>query len=295
MSPTDRPVIDLDPRRIRGIKGVRVVLRRELRTKFFTKAFALSTLFFAVVAALLPAALPDALSSAALPSGLTSPLIGFAFAVIAVVVVLLWGIPLATDVMQEKASRVVEILLTSVRPWQLLAGKVIATAIIGLTQVAVVIAVTLVSGRLVSNPIAFGAIDPALVVAGTACLVLAVLTCGALMAGLASRVERQEDLSGVLQPAMGVAMVPLAAAVYLGLQFTDSVWLDIASIAPVFNVFVLPVRMAVESVPVWQVLLSLTIAVITAIGAFRLAGRIYSGAILRSGGRVSLQQAMRAR
>lgn len=291
-SPTPhRLTVELDPGRVRGSGGVGIVLRRELATKFLTKAYALSTLLFAAMAILLPLAFTDD-GPRPVNSGMTPVLLGLGFALAAVVVVLLWGIPLATDVMQEKASRVVEILLTSIRPWQLLAGKVVSTAVIGLTQLGVVLAATLVARPLTGKSLALAGIDWALVAVGVPCLALGVLTCSTLMAGLAARVERQEDLSGVLQPAMTVTLLPLAAAVYLCFDFADSIWLDVASIAPVFNTFVLPGRMAVETVPGWQVALSLAVAVATTVAAFRIAGRVYAGAVLRSGGRVSLRESL---
>lgn len=386
-----------DPRRVRGLGGVRIVLRRELSTKMLTAAFLLSTGIFAALAlagpllmgggeeepptlgytsgsqaladavgraggdsvrveqvasgearaaveegrldavltdgaagpevivetsldptlgALLSAtasdqALRDAATAAgvdpaelqtaaadpavvALGSGLdtTSVLVALGFAAGAVVVVLLWGIPLATDVLQEKVSRVVEILLTSIRPWQLLAGKVLATTVLGLTQLVLVLGATAAGLGLAGGLPRLEGVDWSLVAVSSACLLLAIVTCCALMAGLAARVERQEDLSSALQPALAVALLPLVAAVYLAFEFADSPWLDLGSMAPVLNVFVMPARIAVEGMPLWQVATSLTIAVVTAAGAFLLAGRVYAGAVLRSGGRVRLREAL---
>lgn len=416
---TQRPPIELDRSRVRGAGGVLVIARRELATRFLTKAFAVSTLLFALLTVLVPLLLggddgpepsrlahtgtaaevaraveaaggedvelvpvadagegqrqleegsadavlvpasdgagkgPDhtaqvgydvlvqdrispylatllsttvhdrALRQAAVDRGataeelaaataagavsivpvgettgepdITEVLLGLAFGGAAAVVVLLWGIPLATDVMQEKVSRVVEILLTSVRPWQLLAGKVLATTVIGLTQLVVVLAATSAAMAASGRSLDVGGLGWLHVGVGMPCVVLSVITCCTLMAGLASRVERQEDLASVLQPAMAVTLVPLAAAVYLAFEFADTVWLDLASMAPVLNTFVLPARIAVESVPAWQVAGSLLIGVLTTVVAFEAAGRVYAGAVLRSGGRVALRDALSAR
>ncbi|MGY1855124.1 ABC transporter permease [Modestobacter sp. SYSU DS0290] len=400
-----RPEVPVDPRSVRGVGGVRIVLRRELATKFFTKAFLISTLLFGLTAlagplvtrgggadvpvlahtastadlaasagalggaavtveqvadeaagralvedggadavlltaddgvrvlvrdalppelgALLQAVLQDrSLREVAGAAGVDPELLtdaadagaaqaamdvvavgggpaigdvvlGLGSAAGAVLVVLLWGIPLATDVMQEKVSRVVEILLTSVRPWQLLAGKVLATTVIGLTQLAVVLGAGLgalaLSGAL---PGVRGA-SWAVLSAGVVGLVLGVVTCTTLMAGLAARVERQEDLSSALQPALGLALVPMATAAYLVFDFAETRWLDLASVAPVLATFVMPARLAVEPVPAWQLGLALVVALATAVVAFAVAGRVYAGAVLRSGGRVSLREALR--
>lgn len=225
---------------------------------------------------------------------ISQAMIGLAFPLAAVIVVFLWAVPLATDVMQEKASRVVEILLTSLHPWQLLTGKILATTIIGLTQLVAVLIAAYAGMRTFAQAPDLSSAGVSTVLVGVACLVLAVMLASSLMAGLAARTERQEDLNSVLQPAFAVALVPLVAAVYGVFSFADSVWLDIASLTPGFNVYTLPARMGVESVPGWQIGLSLLIAVATTVAAFAFAGRIYSGSVLRSGGRVSFKESLRS-
>lgn len=249
-----------------------------------------------------PGVLADAAAGAALrvePVGEEFPIadamLGLSVGAIGLTLVLLWGIPLATDVMQEKVSRVVEILLSSVRPWQLLAGKVLATTVIALVQLSVVLLATGAAFAIRGSLPDLGEVNWSIVGVGVVCLLLSIVTCSTLMAGLAARVERQEELSSVLQPAFAVVLVPLVAAVYLTFSFTDSVWLDVASVAPFFNTFVLPARMAVEAVPVWQVVLSLLVGVATAVAAFAVGGKVYGGAVLRAGGRVSLLEALRSR
>ncbi|WP_170837475.1 ABC transporter permease [Actinopolyspora xinjiangensis] len=226
---------------------------------------------------------------------MTGVLTGLSFAAGALLIILLWGIPLATDVMQEKASRVVEILLTSVRPWQLLAGKVVAITLIGLVQLIVILGSAIAGIALGGQLPDLDGTSAGVVAVGAVCLVFSIVTCGTLMAGLAARVERQEDLNSALQPAMAATLLPMAAAFYLVFDSTDSRLLDAASMAPVFNMFVLPPRLAIESVPIWQLTTSFAVALLTVAAAFWIAGRIYSGSVLRSGGSVPLHEAVRNR
>lgn len=402
---TERPTTSIDRARVRGLGGVRIVLARELSTKFLTKAFWLSTLLFALLSVVLPlvmggeddqnmrlghtaegasvatqvqalggetvelvevddraagesAVTEDDVDAVLVPKGNSSPevlvnedldpqlgsllqstlqdqalrqvaldsgaspgqvtdaersavldvvtlgssgsdgvgglMVGLGFGIAAAVVVLLWGIPLATDVMQEKASRVVEILLSSIRPWQLLAGKVVATTVIGLTQLGVILAATWGGLALSGSAFAVDDLSFSQTLTGLACIILGIITCSTLMAGLAARVERQEDLSSALQPAMCVTLAPVAAAIYGVFEFPESGWLDALSVAPVFNTFVMPARMAVETVPAWQLIAAIVIAVATSVACFAVAGRVYSGAVLRSGGRVGLREALRS-
>lgn len=395
----NRPDVQPRPTNVTGLRGVGIVLRRELRTKLLTKAFAVSTLIFAVMMLAVPAITgndkPDKLvigysaastdAGAALRAsagagvevralgsveqaraqvqdshvdaalvprpgggyqalvdrrldagvaalinqslterattrlaqahGVTAEelqsahhlgavpavpvgeqidavliLVGLGFGAAAVVVTLLWAMPLTTDVMQEKVSRVVEILLTSIRPWQLLAGKIVAATLIGIVQLAVVAAAAYAGLRLFGTPVSLGGVTAKLIVVGVSCMLLGVMMCSSLMAGLAARVERQEDLGSVLQPAFIASLLPLTTATYGAFSFPDSRWFDIASMAPVFSVFVMPARMTVETVPDWQVGVALGVGILTVLACFLAAGRIYTGSVLRSGGRVSLRE-----
>lgn len=208
-------------------------------------------------------------------------------------VIVLWGNTLASGVVDEKASRVVEVLLATIRPWQLLTGKVIAIAVLGFVQVLVLgaaaMAVLVVQHG--GSALPTGLFGPTLFI-GLISLVLGVLLYFSLMAAFAARVERQEDLGAALQPVFALSLGPFAASFMLALQSPDSIWVDVFSIAPFFGPFAMPLRYAVKPVPVWQLMLSLIVclATIAAVGA--LSGRIYGNSILRSGGRVSMKEAL---
>lgn len=214
---------------------------------------------------------------------------GLAPGVVVVFLVIMWGTTLATGVVDEKASRVVEILLATIRPWQLLLGKVFAVTVLGLLQAAA-IAVGALAGFLAGGG-SVPALGAGLVVTGVVAIVVGVVLLSLLIAALAARVERQEDVGSALQPAWMLSLAPWVASVWL-LNATDSVWLDIASIAPFTNVFTMPLRLAVESVPAWQVVASALVAAATLVAVAAFSGRVYAGSVLRSGGKVSLREAV---
>ncbi|GAB3248159.1 hypothetical protein GCM10027425_04440 [Alteromonas gracilis] len=273
---------------------VALVVRRELTATLLTRSALRSTLMLAALALAAPL-LFDMAPTDPLPADLSGVLLALGTAALATTVVLLWGIPLATDVLQEKSGRVVEVLLTTLRPRHLLAGKVVATTLVGLAQMAIVTGATVLGLHLAGGALPLSGISVALAAVCLVCAVLAVLTTTTAMAALAARVDRQEELSGALQPALALVMVPLAAATYLAFDLADTVWLDIASMTPVLGVFALPVRLAVEAVPAWQIVLALVVALGTLAALVALAGRIYSGAALRSGRRVGVLEALRTR
>ncbi|WIM72413.1 ABC transporter permease [Corynebacterium suedekumii] len=211
-----------------------------------------------------------------------------------VIVVMLWGATLATGVVDEKASRVVEILLACIRPWQLLIGKVLAVSLLGLTQIAALAAAALAGIAASGTPVPMPSLATPVIPAALICLILGVVLFSILMAALAARVERQEDLSSVLQPAYMLSLGPFIATVLLVFNSPNSLWLDVASIVPFFNVFAMPVRMAIETVPLWQQALALLVCLATIAASSALSGRIYGNAILRSGGKVTLRDSLAA-
>ena len=200
----------------------------------------------------------------------------------------------AQGVVEEKSSRVVELLLSAIRPWQLMAGKVIGIGVIGLIQVVV-----LVAGA-AGTATATGLVDPARIGLGaTAAWALVWFVVGFVMyalvlAALAALVSRQEDVGAVTAPVVMAMIVPYVIGVSLGVQDPTSpvvVWL---SYIPFASPLVMPIRVALGGVPTWQVLGSLAIS--AALIPFLVwgAGRIYSNAVLRMGARVRLQDALHA-
>jgi len=205
---------------------------------------------------------------------------------------ILFGQFIAQGVVEEKSSRVVELLLATMKPWQLLAGKILGLGVLGLAQI-VVIAVVGVAGA-----IAFDVVDIPGDLIGTAVsvvlwFVLAYAFYAAIFAVAASLVSRQEDLGTVLMPTTLV----LVAAFVVGIQASadpDGTLARVTSLVPGLSPLVMPVRQAAGDVPVWEVGLAVVLMLV-AIGLIvRLGGRIYAGALLRTGGKLKMREALKA-
>jgi ABC-2 type transport system permease protein len=205
---------------------------------------------------------------------------------------ILFGQFVAQGVVEEKSSRVVELLLATMKPWQLLAGKILGLGLLGLAQI-VVIAVVGVAGA-----IGFDLVDIPGDLIGTAVSVVLWFILGyalyaAIFAVGASLVSRQEDLGTVLMPTTLV----LVAAFVVGIQASadpDGTLATVTSFVPGLSQMVMPVRQAAGNVPLWEIVLAVVLMLAAIALIVRLGGRIYAGALLRTGGKTKLREALRA-
>lgn len=205
---------------------------------------------------------------------------------------ILFGQFVAQGVVEEKASRVVELLLATMRPWQLLAGKIIGLGLLGLAQI-LLIAVVAVGGALT-----FDLVDIPGELIGTAASVVLWFVLGyafyaSIFAVAASLVSRQEDLATVILPTSLV----LIAAFVVGIQSSadpGGTLARVTSYLPGLSPLVMPVRQAAGNVAVWEIALAVVLMLVAIALIVRLGGRVYSGALLRTGGKIKIREALRA-
>ncbi|MFE5665542.1 ABC transporter permease [Streptomyces niveus] len=207
---------------------------------------------------------------------------------------IVYGIMLAQGVVEEKTSRVVELLLSSIRPWQLLAGKLIGVAVVGVTQLV------LLGGAAVVLAEGTGAISLPTAVAGTLVtmgvwFLLGFFLFAAMLAAAAARVSRQEDLQAVVQPVMVLITTPFVLGIALLSKNAHDPVIEWLSLVPPLSPILMPARMLLGIAPAWQVAVSLVLAVAALAGLTRIAGRMYANSVLRSGSRVSLAESLRLR
>jgi ABC-2 type transport system permease protein len=203
-----------------------------------------------------------------------------------------YGIAVALGVVEEKASRVVELLLSTLRPWQLLAGKIIGIGLLGLGQLVL----TGLVG--IGAALATGAADIPSGIAGVAGQVVIWFLLGyafyaCLFAALAALVSRQEEVQNVTAP-LTIVLVGSFFIAITALGDPDGTLARVASIVPPFSAMVMPLRSSTGSAPAWEVGLAMLLMVLAVVSLVRLAGRVYAGAVLRSGPRVALRDALRS-
>lgn len=199
----------------------------------------------------------------------------------------------AQGVVEEKSSRVVELLLSTIRPAHLMAGKVLGIGFVGLIQMAVI------GGVGVAAALALDVLTIAVTTAvGTVVWLVVWFILGFLMyslvfAGLAALVSRQEDVGGVISPALMFVIVGYVIGISVLPADPDNTLVGVLSIVPVFAPTLMPMRLAMGGVPGWEAALSVGLVVVLIPVLVWLAGRIYANAVMRSGARVKLRDALR--
>lgn len=194
-----------------------------------------------------------------------------------------------TGTVEEKSSRVVEVLLGTVRPWHLLAGKLLGLGTMALAQFLLIVAAGL--GAVVAT----GAFEmPDATVGAVALSVLWFLLGFAFFAALYA-------VAGALASSMEDAQstaAPLGLGLTAGYLLTllvvapnpESVWSRVLSQLPPLAPMAIPARAAQSAILWWEIVVAVVIMVAAIYGTIRLGGRLYAEAILRTGGRVKLRE-----
>jgi ABC-2 type transport system permease protein len=202
-----------------------------------------------------------------------------------------YGSFVATGIVQEKANRIVEILLSTVRPRQLLFGKVVGIGLVGFSQLVLVGAVALVT-VLQTHAIAVPAVGVTAVLGGLLWFVLGFVFYALIYAAAGSLVSRQEDVAAVTAP-VGILIIA-SYFVFFWVEANPANPIGIAlSLLPPFAPVLMSARMATGDAQAWQVGLAILLMLGGIIGMNALAARIYSNSVLRIGSRVRLSEAWR--
>lgn len=199
---------------------------------------------------------------------------------------------LAQGIVEEKSSRVVEILLATVKPRILLLGKILGLGSAVLTIMCAYVAASAAS-------IAISGILPQLGVTFDTSLLLYIpfvllssiigyFTYAAMTGGVAATVSRQEDLGGVTGPITIFLLIPFYLAIFLVPSQPDALITKVLSYIPLFSPVLMPARVAFASVAPWEIVLALSLSLVAIPLLAILAAKIYEASILRVGERVKL-------
>lgn len=202
-----------------------------------------------------------------------------------------YGYWVAAGVVEEKASRVVEVLLATVRPSHLLRGKILGIGLLGLLQLVVIGIVGLVAAQLVGSlEFPVGAVATIGIV--LVWFVLGYFFYASLFAVAGSIVSRQEDLQTTMTPLTLV----IVASFFIGISATSnpgSTLATVASLLPPSAPLVMPSRVVLGEAGIVGGLASAGISIAATVALVPIATKVYSRAVLRSG-RVKLRTLLRA-
>jgi ABC-2 type transport system permease protein len=205
-----------------------------------------------------------------------------------------YGTWVLTGVVEEKQSRVVEVVLSTVRPRDLLMGKVLGIGLLALLQLAVLVTAGLiaveVSGRLVLPPTTVGAVVQLLT-----WFILGFALYSTTMGFLGSLASRVEDASNASMPVTMTATACYLASIILVTQDPDGLLARVMTFFPPSAPMVVPLRTALGAIEPWEVGLSILLMVAAIWVLFVVGARVYAGAVLQVGSRMRIRDAWRAR
>ncbi len=242
--------------------------------------------------------------------------LGLMLSIITYMFVLMYGAMIMNSVIEEKTNRIVEVVVSSCRPFQLMLGKIIGVGLVGLTQMAIWIVLLAIVGTIAGSTLGVNAMSSpdAIAAAGTAVdsgdmnsfmrevmsinympIVLnfilyfigGYLLYSSLFAGLGSAVDQASDSSQFTTPVILIMLI----AFYAGMACMENpsgptaVW---CSIIPFTSPVVMMIRLPF-GVPFWQLALSLVLLFGTALAITWLAARIYRRGILHYGQKASFK------
>ena len=197
-----------------------------------------------------------------------------------------FGMMIAQSVVQEKESRVVEILAAAVPIRALLWGKVIGNTVLALAQILVIAGASLIGLMVTGQTDILGVIAP---VAGwfVVFFVLGFVALAGLWAVAGSLATRQEDLGSTTLPGQMILMIPFFFSVFAGSSAKT-----VASFIPIASSMAMPGRMLTEDVPLWQPLVAIAALLVTTVLIVRLGARLYERTLLQTGRRLGYREAL---
>jgi ABC-2 type transport system permease protein len=221
----------------------------------------------------------------------------FVFANVGVILLFIaiftFGTWVLTGVVEEKQSRVVEVVLATMDPRDLLIGKVLGIGLLGIVQLIAMVGVGLGLG-IALDRFTLPASTPGAVAMLLLWFVLGYAFYATALAVLGALASRMEEASNAASPVSILATVAYLFALIVALNDPSGTAARIASFLPPVAPMVVPLRAALGAIEPWEIALSAAIMVVSIWGLFVVGGRVYSGAVLQTGARMRLRDAWRA-
>ena len=215
-------------------------------------------------------------------------IVAVGFGVVFLMSAMTFGTTIAQSVVEEKQTRIVEILMATVPVRALLAGKILGNSLLAFGQIVLITGLAGVGMLASGQDILLADVGPSLVwfvVFFTFGFVL----LAALYAATAALVSRQEDVASATAPVTYLVMIPY----FLVIFFNDNpLVLTIMSYVPFSAPVGMPMRVFLGATQWWEPLLSLVILVVTTVLVVGLGSRMYSNGLLKMGPRVKLKEAL---
>lgn len=199
-----------------------------------------------------------------------------------------------TGVVEDKASRVVEVLLSRVPPHRLLAGKILGIGTLGAGQLALVAAAAMLAMRFApaAGPV-LPSIPSSMVTWTMVWFVLGYAFYSSAYAAAGALASRSEDAQSAVGPLIAVMIAGYLFTFTVVQQDPGGVLSVGASYVPITAPLIMPMRLAVGAASAWEGALAAGVMTLATYGLIRASGRVYRGAVLRVGARVRWADAWR--
>lgn len=192
-------------------------------------------------------------------------------------------------VLEEKVSRVVEVLLAAVRPIQLLGGKLLGIGAVALLQAASVVAVALVLADAVGSDLLKGT-APLVVVASLVWLVVGYAFYSWVYAAAGSMTSRQDQVQSLALPLSVPLIFGYVVALANAGPSAPSLLVKILAYLPPTAPFAMPLLVGKSATSWWEFVVSVVISAVCTVGVAHFAANVYRRAVLRTGRRMGLRE-----
>lgn len=210
---------------------------------------------------------------------------GTVFVILFYITAVTFGMQIAQSVVQEKESRVVEILAAAIPVRALLWGKVVGNSLLAMAQIAAVVAVAVAGLALTGQTGLLELIAPA-AGWGVVFFTLGFVGLSGLWAVAGSLASRTEDLQSTTAPGQMLLFVPYLLAIVGGAGVKT-----VVSMLPIASAMVMPVRLAETSVPAWQLAAAVVVNLVAIALLVRIAARIYERTLMQTDRKISYKEA----
>jgi ABC-2 type transport system permease protein len=218
-------------------------------------------------------------------AGYGNLIIAYAFTFLLYISLLMMGQMTMQSVIEEKGNKIIEVILSSVSSKELMTGKILGASITGGAQMAVwlLTIVGVSSSALLALPKEITlSVQPDLVIFVIVNFFIGLVMFTGLFATLGSIFDNPQDASSGTMPLMMLIIIPFFIALSM-MENPNKPYAEIASLVPFSSIIVMPARMSLIEVPIWQQILSIALNLLTILAIFPFAGKIYSIGILWTG------------
>jgi len=230
-------------------------------------------------------------------NAMTSFYKGYLMAFLLSMTTVVYGLNVARSIIQEKTSRIFEVMLAIAKPGDMLAGKLIGVGAVGLTQIGIwTVAAAAIAGSALAAPILSGTLSIHFSwvegVLFPVYFVLGYLLYAALFAGLAATCETEQELQ-MYTPLAALPVWLSFALIVMVVNNPDSLLSIAASLFPATAPIIMMLRMGSQMPPVWQFVASIALLVLSIWATLWFSSRLYRVGILMYGKRATLPEILR--